>query len=136
MQMSVEVKNKFESYPDLARRKLLEIRRAIYEVAESEGIGEVLETLKWHEPSYLTSKGSAVRIDWKSKQPDSVSVYFNCNTKLVDSFKERYNDTLHIVGNREIVIAIQDDIPMNYLKSCISMSLRYHSIKHLPLLGA
>jgi hypothetical protein len=39
MQMSVEVKNKFEWYPDSARLKLLEIRRAIYEVAESESIG-------------------------------------------------------------------------------------------------
>lgn len=136
MTMAVEIEKKYQSYPDAARRVLLTIRGAIYELAEAESLGEVVETLKWGEPSFLTKKGSAVRIDWKSKQPDSVSIYFNCNTKLVDTFKELYGNTLQIVGNREIVFPMKDDLPLATLKSCISMALRYHTIKHLPLLGA
>lgn len=54
----------------------------------------------------------------------------------MDTFKELYGDTLHIVGNREIVLSIKDDLPLITLKSCISMALRYHTIKHLALLGA
>jgi hypothetical protein len=135
MTMAVEIERKYQSYPDAARRVLLTIRGAIHEVAAAESLGEVVETLKWGEPSFLTKQGSAVRIDWKSKQSDSVSVYFNCNTKLADSFKELYGDTLKIVGNREIVLPIEGDVPISTLKLCLSMSLRYHAIKHLPLLG-
>ncbi len=134
--MNKEVKQKFDSYPSSARKRLLEIRAAVYEVAGEDNLDEVTETLKWGEPAYLTKQGSTLRIDWKSKNPDHVSVYFNCNTTLVGTFKELYGDIFYIVGNREIQLPISASIPMTQLKACISMSLRYHAIKHLPMLGA
>ena len=72
----------------------------------------------------------------KAKSPNHISVYFNCRTVLVETFKELYMDTFSFVGNREIILPLSKPIPMQELKHCISMSLRYHSIKHLPLLGA
>ena len=130
------VKLKFESFPDFARVKLLKIRAAIFELADKEGIGEITESLKWGEPSYLSRHGSTVRLSWKPKYPDHVSVYFNCNTVLVETFREIYHETFEFIGNREIKLSITATIPINPLMSCISMSLRYHKIKHLPLLGA
>ncbi|RFC36843.1 MAG: protein of unknown function (DU1801) [Candidatus Nitrotoga sp. LAW] len=134
--MNKEVKQKFDSYPSSVRERLLKIRAAVYEVAEEDGLDEVTETLKWGEPAYLARQGSTLRIDWKSKNSDHVSVYFNCNTTLVETFKELYGDIFCIVGNREIQLPISAGIPMTQLKACISMSLRYHAIKHLPMLGA
>jgi len=134
--MDNNVKAKFEEYPVNARSVLLQIRDVIFQVAEGESIGEVTETLKWNEPSYQSKNGSALRMDWKEKSPETISVYFNCKTTLIETFKEIYQDTFHYVGNREIVFQIPEELPIVELRACISMSLRYHKIKHLPLLGA
>ena len=134
--MEVSVKQKFDSYPDGVREKLLKIREGVFDVAKRDNIGEIIETLKWGEPSYLSKKGSTVRMDWKGNHPDTFSVYFNCNTLLVETFREIYRDVFQFEGNREIVFSISEPIPMSELKTCISMALRYHEIKQLPLLGA
>ncbi len=134
--MDVEVSKKFDSYPERVRNRLMEVRESIFEVAITDEIGEITEALKWGEPSYLAKKGSTVRIDWKPKYSGRFSVYFNCNTTLVETFREIHGGSLQFVGNREIVLPVSGKIPMEELKECISMSLRYHNIKHLPLLGA
>ena len=67
--MNAELKKKFESYPDEVRPILMEIRKLILDVAKDEDIEEIIETLKWGEPSYITAGGSAVRFDWKKKNP-------------------------------------------------------------------
>jgi hypothetical protein len=57
----------FQSYPVTVRKKMFALRELIFSVAaETEGIGELEETLKWGEPAYLTAQaksGSSVRID-------------------------------------------------------------------------
>ncbi len=62
----------FKAYPSKARTKLMFLRKLIIETAAAtDGAGEIEETLKWGEPSYLTSKtksGSSIRIDWKESR--------------------------------------------------------------------
>lgn len=130
------VRKKFESYPDNIRPLFTRIRSIILETAEQDCVGEIEETLKWNEPSYLIKGGSTVRIDWKPKYPHHFFVYFNCKTSLIETFKEVYGDLFTYDGNRAIVLEIAKKLPEKELKQCISMSLRYHKIKHLPLLGA
>lgn len=134
--MNQEVENKFESYPPEAREKLLTIRNIIFEVAIEEGLGEITEQLKWGEPSYLSKHGSPIRIDWKSKFPNQVSIFVNCKTVLIETYKEVYGNALQYVGNREIAIPLSEQTPLPELKGCISMALQYHKLKKLPLLGA
>ena len=134
--MDSNVQGRIDLYPDEAKFQFLKIRDAIFEVAKEDCLGEITESLKWNEPSYQSKNGSTVRMDWKDKSPSTVSVYFNCKTTLVETFKEVYRDTFHYVGNREIIFQVSETLPMVELKACISMSLRYHKIKHLPLLGA
>ena len=62
-------------------------------------------------------------------------MYFHCKTKLVDTFKERYQNTFNFEGNRSIVFNIDEKLPIEELKHCIELSLTYHSIKNLPMLG-
>lgn len=134
-----EVAIVFNAYPKNMREKLMFLRQLIFETAaKTEGVGELEETLKWGEPSYLTPKtksASTVRIDWKESKPDQYAMYFHCSTKLVDTFKELYRDQFMFEGNRAIVFNEDDEIPINELKHCISLALTYHRRKHLPMLG-
>jgi hypothetical protein len=133
--MDPNVKQKYESYPSKAQIIFLKIRDAIFEVAHADGVGSIEETLKWGEPSYLVKGGSTIRMDWKPKNPNQISVYFNCKTTLVETFKEIFGDVFRYEGNREIVLLLSEELPLAELKICISLSLRYHKIKSLPLLG-
>ncbi|GLI09110.1 hypothetical protein YDYSG_51420 [Paenibacillus tyrfis] len=133
---NTKVEDVFEQYPKQIRSKLLILRQLILDTAiETEGVDHVDETLKWGEPSYITKKGSTVRIGWKPSSPDQYAMYFNCNTKLVATFKEVYRDLFNYEGNRAIVFAENDEIPVNEFKQCIALALTYHTRKHLPMLG-
>ncbi len=127
----------FEAYPPPIRKKLLRLRRLICETAAAHGLLEGLqESLKWGEPSYLAKGGSAVRIDWKPKTPDRYAMYFQCQTSLVPTFREIHGEAFDFEGKRAIVFRRAQRVPVRPLKHCISLALRYHRLKHLPLLGA
>jgi hypothetical protein len=131
------VTDKYNSFPEPIREKMLMLRALIYEVAvENSKVGKLQECLKWGEPAYLAPGGSAIRVNWKAASPNQFFMYFNCKTSLVDTFRELYGDTFSFQGNRAIVFTMQDEIPLIQLKHCIAMSLNYHRIKHSPLLGA
>jgi hypothetical protein len=123
-------------YPTAAKKQLLQLRALILSTAkEIEDLEKLEETLKWGEPSYLTKNGSTIRIDWKKKNPTQVAIYFKCTSKLVETFKIIYKDKFNYEGNRAIVFLLNEQIPEKELKHCISMALKYHKIKQLPLLG-
>jgi len=132
---NTQVKHVFDEYPDVYSNKLLYLRELILEVAAEMGVNPLEETLKWGEPSYLTKKGSTVRLAWRSSNPQQYGIFFNCKTSLIETFKEVYGDDFKFEGNRAIVFGINDEVPVAALKHCIELSLRYKSIKHLPLLG-
>jgi len=130
-----KVKEKFNNYPSAVRHKVLELRELIYDVATNEKtINDIEETLKWNEPSYITKNGSTLRIDWKKNKPNQYSIYFNCKTKLVETFRELFSDRFQFEGNREIIFQIDDCIDVEALKYCILLSLTYHDRKHLSML--
>lgn len=130
------IKNKFESYPNEARKKLNFLRKLILETAsENESIHEIEETLKWGEPSYLTKKGSTIRMDWKEKSPHQYAMYFKCTSRLVSTFKTVFGDLFKYEKTRAIVFNMEDKIPEAELKECIEMALTYHTIKNKTLLG-
>lgn len=125
-----EVAAVFESYPSTLKRKLLFLRQLIFKVAsETDGVGVLEETLKWGQPSYLTTQsksGSLIRIDQDKTSAGQYAMYFHCQTTLVDSFKEMYRSKFEFVGNRSIVFGKDDKIPIKELSHCISMALTYY----------
>ncbi len=133
---SEEVSRIINSYPNNAKEKLLFLRGLIIEAATELKIIKIEETLKWGEPSYITKNGSTIRIDWKNKHPNHYSIFFNCKTKLVDTFRELYKDQLTFKGNREIIFKMDEKIAVEELKHCLKLALTYKSCKNLPLLGA
>ena len=126
------VADMFDAYPPTVRAKLLRLRKLILDTAaRTEGVGPVTETLKWGEPAYLTEatkSGSTIRLGWKPKTPGQFSIYFNCNTTLVETFRNMFPD-LEYEGNRAIVFASNDELPADKLRACIAAALTYHKRK-------
>lgn len=125
----------FDAYPQDVRQKLLTLRQLILDTgANTPQVGAIEETLKWNEPAYVTSEtgsGSTIRIDRKPRSDSKYSMYFNCNTTLVDTFRTLFPKSFRFVGNREIVFDANDKIDVRALQTCISMALTYHLKKKI-----
>jgi len=122
-------------YPKNVQSLFSQIRELVSVVAQENNLGEIEETLKWGEPAFLIKGGSTLRIAWKQKSPDSIYLFFNCKTILVETFKEVFFGVFEFEGMRAIKINVDKELPVDELKDCILVTLRYHKVKHLPLLG-
>lgn len=80
--MNLNVKSKFDTYPNEIKPQLETLRQLIFDVAKDNGIEDLTESLKWGEPSFSCKTASAIRLDWKAKTPDKYYLFFNCKTKL------------------------------------------------------
>jgi len=125
------------AYPAEAKHKFLLLRRLVYQSANTLGlIDNLVETLKWGEPSYISPCGSTLRIAWKASNANCIAVYFHCKTCLIETIKELYPKLFKIEGNRAIILNLDEPFAEAQLEHCIGLSLSYHQIKSLPLLGA
>jgi len=126
----------FARYPDSVRNQMQFLRSLVIETArETEGIDSLEETLKWGEPAFVTKNGSTLRMDWKERTPNQYAVYFQCTSRLVDSFRLAFDQTFQYEGNRAIVFRLNEKLPVEELKACIKATLTYHKVKHLITLG-
>jgi hypothetical protein len=121
----------FDAYPAKLRADLLDLRQLIFDTARvTDGVGPLIETLKWRQPAYLPARpktGSTIRIDaLKSREP-AYAIFFNCQTTLVSAFRDRYGHELDFDGNRAIILSPARKPPRDALKHCIATALTYHS---------
>lgn len=131
-----KVESVFSNYPEHIQHKMQYLRELVLETAEEiEGISTIEETLKWGEPSFITKHGSTLRIDWKEKSPLQYAMYFQCSSKLVETFRIVFENTFQFEGNRAIIFQLNDKLPVPELKSCITACLQYHKVKEMALLG-
>lgn len=125
-----EVAAVFAAYPTPIKIQLLTLRQLIFDIAaKTAGVGELEETLKWGQPSYLTTQsksGSTIRIDQVKSQTGQYAIYFHCQTTLIDTFKEIYRHEFKFEGNRSILFNSDDKIPVKPLGHCIALALTYH----------
>lgn len=117
--------------PDI-RDGLLELRRLILETAaETDGIGKVVETLKWGQPSYLTEKpksGTTIRIASDGSELGDIALYVSCNTSLVSEWRGLFPDLI-FGGDRSLHLSLAKPLPLPELRQMIRMALTYHSRK-------
>ncbi len=120
----------FSTYPKPLQTKLLTLRRLIFDTAKAtKGVGALEETLKWRQPSYLTTEtksGSTVRIDQVKAVPNQVAIYFHCQTDLVATFRELYPTEFSYGGNRSILLKVEEAVPESALRHCVALALTYH----------
>jgi hypothetical protein len=120
----------FRAYPGPVRTRLLALRRLILDTAKvTAGVGALQETLKWGQPSYLTTEtrsGSTIRIDQVKSAGNRYAIYFHCQTNLVETFRELYPTELSFGGNRSILLNAEDELPQLALRHCVALALTYH----------
>lgn len=127
---------KLASCPGKLRSSVRRVIKLVEQTASSCGINSLEETLKWGELAFSCRGGSTIRIGWSDDKPDRYALYFNCNSKLVETFRTVYSDLFEFEGNRALVFSAGDTLPEPALGHCVELALRYHRLKHLPLLGA
>lgn len=120
----------FSNYPREVREKLLKLRALIFSTAKrTAGVGRLEETLKWGQPSYLTTEtnsGSTIRIDALRSTPGGYAIYFHCQTKLIETFKQKFGKKFLYEGNRALLFSATDLPPEIDLGECIASALTYH----------
>ncbi len=125
-----DVEEVFRTYPESIRCRLLLLRQLIFDVAsEIAEVGELEESLKWGEPSYLTTQsksGSTIRLGWKPSRSREYLMLFNCRTNLVETFRRVYPRDLLYRGNRGIVFDLDHEVAVDPLRDCIGKALTYH----------
>lgn len=128
-----EVAAVFRAYPTKLRAALLALRRLILKTAaKTEGVGVLEETLKWGQPSYLTSEsgsGSTIRIDRIKGSDEKYAIYFHCQTGLVPAFREFYPRKFAYEGNRAILLDTKKKPDEKALAHCVALALTYHARK-------
>ncbi|MGB3627634.1 MAG: DUF1801 domain-containing protein [Henriciella sp.] len=126
------VKAVYDAYPKPARDQLMKLRTLVYETAASlPETGPITETLKWGEPSYLNKAGTTIRLAWSPKRPDAIGLFVNCQTTLLDEWRQHYSGALNLIGNREIRLSLDAPLPLEPLRHCIAMALTYRKRKPL-----
>lgn len=131
-----EFTERVNNYPENIQDKIQNLRKLVHESAEEIDSKFILnETLKWNEPSFISKDGSTLRMDWKPKNPKQYAMYFQCSTRLVETFRIVYKNIFKFEGNRAILFDLDEKIPKSELKDCIKATLNYHKVKKLPTLG-
>ncbi len=133
---SAEIAAVLDSYPAGIHRGLMHLRALILQTAaETDGVGPIEETLKWGQPSYLTSatgSGSTIRIDAVKGSTERFAMYVHCQTDLMETFRELYPRTFVFEGNRALHFRLGERLPETELKHCIALALTYHTRRRAP----
>lgn len=119
----------YAQYAPPVRERLQQLRRLILETAlQNAAVGDVEETLKWGQPSFLTVKpktGTTIRIDQDRSDTTDVALYVNCQTSLVSEWRVLYPH-LCFGGNRSVHFNAAEPLPEAEICQMVSMALRYH----------
>ena len=120
----------FENYPKKVRTRLLFLRALIFDIAQkTEGVGALEETLKWGQPSYLTSEsgsGTTIRLDQLAALKGKYEICVHCQTTLIGPFRKQYGDEFTYDANRGLVLDAEDDVPLEELSHFVYLALTYH----------
>lgn len=117
--------------PDTLRPTLLALRDLILDTAaDLPQAGEILETLKWGQPSYLPKRprvGSTVRLG-ATKDGTQAALFFHCQTSIISDFRAGPGADTDITcdGNRAILLDPASDLPRDLLRLPIRHALTYH----------
>ena len=130
---SLEVALVFDRYSAELRPKLLHLRDLILDTAaNTDGVGQLKETLKWGQPSYLTHRpksGTTIRIDHDPSVDGKYGMYVHCQSKVVEAAQMAYPTELTFEGTRAIVFHSDEPVPEHAVRHFITLALTYHRWK-------
>ncbi len=98
----------YNLFEDELRPHLLALRQLIFETAATiRDCGEVIESLKWGQPSYATvnpKSGTPIRLGVPKSSPGCYALFVPCQTKLIETIREIYRDDFLYEGNRAVIL--------------------------------
>ncbi|WP_420644626.1 DUF1801 domain-containing protein [Candidatus Leptofilum sp.] len=128
----IEVTAVFNRYPQPIRDKLWELRALLLETAvATPGVGNIVEILKWGQPSYLTVKpksGTTIRLDAYNVNQGQIALFVHCQTSLIATYRQRHPH-LTYEGSRALILDAHAPLPTTALRDCIQLALTYHQRK-------
>lgn len=120
----------FASYPPKLQKKLLALRKLILDTAAKlPEVGELQETLKWNQPSYLPVKqrvGTTIRIDAIRDSETEYAMYVPCSTTLIADFRKKYGKGFNYEKQRAIQFKVNEALPRKEIADLVKMALTYH----------
>lgn len=126
-----DVADAFDGYPKPVQGELLALRDLIFETAaKTEGAGDVVETLKWGQPSYLTVKpksGTTIRLG--TDAGGRAALFCHCQTTLISEFRDQFEDEFDFEKNRGLILKNGVAGKEDTLAWCIGRALMYHRRK-------
>lgn len=114
----------FEAFDLPKRAALLRLLDLIFEVALRMHL-EVEESLKWGQPSYVTTSKIGTPIRLGTTKEGIAAVFFNCQTTLFSSFRLVFL-SLSYEKNRGILLNDLVSLPLEELEFCIAQAFTYH----------
>lgn len=124
------VSSTFSNYPEKYKKPLLEIRQLIFDTAKNiDGVGEIEESLKWGQPSYVpkNKSGTPIRLDIFAE--DKIAILVHCQSSLIATVKPLLQDKLEFSDNRAVILTVTQKLPLNELSTFIELALTYHKRK-------
>ncbi len=123
-----KVKAAYDAYADKQREIALILRDLVFDVADdTPEAGEIEETLKWGQPSFITPQtksGSTLRIG--VTKDGSTGLYAHCGTSIIADYAATFPSEDRIDGNRGVLFATTDEIAADRLRHLIRHGLTYH----------
>ncbi len=119
----------FASWPKDLRARILGLRGMIFDVAEkTDGVGKIVETLKWNVPAYLTTapkSGTTIRLEGNG-ETGTYGLYVPCSTTLIAQCREIYPKIFTYNKNRGLMFEQNSMIDEDALCHFVAMALTYH----------
>ncbi|MBE1283778.1 MAG: DUF1801 domain-containing protein [Rhodobacteraceae bacterium] len=128
---SPQVADAFAAFPKAERAGLLSLRQLILEEAAAcPDVGEIEETLKWGQPSYLTVRpksGTTIRLGLPKQ--GGFALYVHCQTTLIADFQALFPKDFTYEGNRAVHFRVGQALPKDRIGLLIRAALTYHRKK-------
>jgi hypothetical protein len=126
-QTAQAVADAFTAFPPQVRLRMLLLRTQIYLAADESQTAPVAESLKWGQPSYLTSTGTPIRLGWKADRPDTCQALVHCQTDLISQWRMIFRDAFTYEGTRAVNIPVTEDISLLAFQKMAQMAHLYHA---------
>lgn len=120
-----------DAFPASHQPHAHQLRDTIRSVAEHLDLGgEVVETLKWGQPSWLPPKrgvGTTVRV--AVHDDATIGLYVPCSTTLIGQFRITFGEQLTYSGDRAVLFDVNEPLPLDTVRHCVRTALTYHRDK-------
>ena len=119
-----------DRFPEDIRARLEAVRGLIVEIAaRTEGVGAVVEEVKWGQPSLATVPRTGTPIRLGVTRSGRAAIFVHCQTTVIADFLagpgQEPGRTVEVEGNRAVILP-DDPADLDRLRPLLRAALTYH----------